>query len=52
MNLGKRKVRVQHYDARMVIPLTRDEDGVTERAFVLLVRRRGKRVVILSFTFI
>lgn len=28
------KVRVRHYDARMVVPLTWDEEGVTECAFV------------------
>ena len=25
------KVRVRHYDARMIVPLTWDEDGCTER---------------------
>lgn len=36
------KVRVRHYDARMVLPLTWDEDGVTECAFVTRVVWRGK----------
>lgn len=39
-----RKVRVRHYDARMVIPLTWDEEGVTECAFVTRVFYRGKAV--------
>ena len=43
-DLGRRKVRVRHYDARMVIPLTWDEDGVTECAFVTRAFYRGKAV--------
>ena len=34
VDLDRKKVRIRHYDARMVIPLTWDEDGVTECAFV------------------
>ena len=34
LDLSKKKVRIRHYDARMVIPLTWDEDGITECAFV------------------
>ena len=37
-----RKVRIRHYDARMVIPLSWDEDGVSECAFVTRVFYRGK----------
>ncbi len=44
LDLDKRKVRVRHYDARMVIPLTWDEDGVTECAFVTRAFYRGKAV--------
>ena len=44
VDLDKRKVRVRHYDARMVIPLTWDEDGVTECAFVTRAFYRGKAV--------
>ncbi|WP_206215063.1 hypothetical protein [Adlercreutzia sp. ZJ138] len=44
LDLGKRKVRVRHYDARMVIPLTWDEDGITECAFVTRAFYRGKAV--------
>lgn len=44
VDLGKCKVRVRHYDARMVIPLTWDEDGVTECAFVTRVFYRGKAI--------
>lgn len=39
-----RKVRVRHYDARMVIPLTWDEEGVTECAFVTRAFYRGQAV--------
>ncbi|MBQ9316375.1 MAG: hypothetical protein IJ203_06080 [Atopobiaceae bacterium] len=44
LDLDKKKVRIRHYDARMVIPLTWDEDGVTERAFVTRAFYRGKAV--------
>ncbi|MEG0419157.1 hypothetical protein [Gordonibacter sp.] len=44
VNLGKRTVRIRHYDARMVIPLTWDEDGVTECAFVTRAFYRGKAI--------
>ena len=37
-----RKVRIRHYDARMVIPLTWDEEGVSECAFVTRTFYRGK----------
>ena len=39
-----KKVRVRQYDARMVLPLTWDEEGVTECAFVTRVFYRGKAV--------
>ena len=44
VDLGTRKARARHYDARMVIPLTWDEDGVTECAFVTRAFYRGKAV--------
>lgn len=37
-----RKVRIRHYDARMVLPLSWDEEGVSECAFVTRVFYRGK----------
>jgi len=37
-----RKARIRHYDARMVIPLSWDEEGVSECAFVTRVFYRGK----------
>lgn len=37
-----RKVRIRHYDARMVLPLTWDEEGVSECAFVTRAFYRGK----------
>ena len=44
LDLDHKKVRIRHYDARMVIPLTWDEDGVTECAFVTRAFYRGKAV--------
>ena len=38
------KVRIRHYDARMVIPLTWEEGEVTECAFVTRAFYRGKAV--------
>lgn len=40
----RKKVSVRHYDARMVTPLTWDEDGVSECAFVTRAFYRGKAV--------
>ena len=39
-----KKVRIRQYDARMVVPLTWDEEGVTECAFVTRVFYRGKGI--------
>ena len=44
VDLDRKKVRIRHYDARMVIPLTWVEDGVTECAFVTRALYRGKAV--------
>ena len=44
LDLGKKKVRIRHYDARMVVPLTWDEDGITECAFVTRAFYRGQAV--------
>lgn len=41
---AKKAVKVRHYDARMVVPLTWDEEGVTECEFVTRVFYRGKAV--------
>ena len=38
------KVRIRHYDARMVLPLTWDEEGVSECAFVTRAFYRGQAV--------
>ena len=46
LDLDKRKVRIRHYDARMVIPLSWDEDGITECAFVMRTFYRGKAVAL------
>lgn len=39
-----KKVRIRHYDARMAVPLTWDEEGVAECAFVTRAFYRGKAV--------
>ena len=44
VDAGSREVRVRRYDARMVVPLTWDEGGVTECAFVTRAFWRGKAV--------
>ena len=44
LDIDHKKVRIRHYDARMVIPLTWDEDGITECAFVTRAFYRGKAV--------
>lgn len=38
------KVRIRHYDSRMVVPLTWDEEEVTECAFVTQAFYRGRTV--------
>lgn len=37
------KIKIRRYDARMIVPLTWDDDGVTECAFVTRVTVRGRR---------
>ena len=44
LDLDHKKVRVRHYDARMVIPLSWDEDGISECAFVTRAYYRGRAV--------
>lgn len=44
VDAGAAEVRVRHYDARMVVPLTWDEEGVTECAFVTRAFWRGRAV--------
>jgi hypothetical protein len=44
VDAGAREVRVRRYDARMVVPLTWDEEGVTECAFVTRAFWRGRAV--------
>lgn len=43
LDTGKGKMQVRRYDARMVIPLSWDDDGVTECAFVTQVNNKGKQ---------
>ena len=38
------KVRIRHYDARMVVPLTWNEEGATERAFATRAFYRGRAI--------
>ncbi len=42
MDTGRGELRVRHYDARMIVPLTWDAEGVTECAFVTRVFCKGK----------
>lgn len=44
VDAGSRESRVRRYDARMVVPLTWDEEGVTECAFVMCALWRGRAV--------
>lgn len=44
VDASAREVRVRPYDARMVVPLTRDEESVTECAFVTRAFWRGRAV--------
>lgn len=44
VDAGSREVRVRRYDARMVVPLTWDEEGVTESAFVTRAFWRGHAI--------
>ena len=44
VDAGKGEVRVRRYDARMVVPLTWDEEGVTECAFVTRAFWRGRAI--------
>jgi A118 family predicted phage portal protein len=41
LDVGRRLVRVRHYDARMVVPLSWDAEGVRECAFVTRCFSRG-----------
>ena len=49
LDVSTKKVRIRQYDARMVVPLTWDEEGVTECAFVTRVFYRGKGIDQLQF---
>lgn len=44
VDAGASEVRVRRYDARMVVPLTWDEEGVIECAFVTRAFWRGKAI--------
>lgn len=44
MDTARRELKVRHYDARMVVPLTWDAEGVTECAFVTRAYSRGQAV--------
>lgn len=41
---GRAAVRIRHYDARMVVPLTWDAEGITECAFVTRAFCKGEAV--------
>lgn len=42
---GETSIRVRRYDAKMVLPLTWDEDGTSECAFCTRVTAKGKQAV-------
>ncbi len=44
MDTSRRELKVRHYDARMVVPLTWDAEGITECAFVTRAYHRGQAV--------
>lgn len=44
VDAGAGEVRVRRYDARMVVPLTWDEEGVSECAFIMRAFWRGRAV--------
>jgi len=44
LDLGRDQVKVRHYDARMVVPLTWDAEGVSECAFVTRAYYHGKPI--------
>ena len=44
MDATRRKAKVRHYDARMVVPLTWDAEGVSECAFVTRAYWHGRAV--------
>ena len=44
LDTAKHEVRIRHYDARMVVPLTWDAEGVSECAFVTRAYWRGRAV--------
>ncbi len=44
MDVGRRVVMVRHYDARMVVPLSWDSEGIRECAFVTRAYRNGESV--------
>ncbi len=44
MDTRAKRLRVRHYDARMVVPLTWDAEGVTECAFVTRAFSKGKAI--------
>ena len=44
MDTGASRLKVRHYDARMVVPLTWDAEGVTECAFVTRAYSRGQAI--------
>ena len=52
LDTGRREARVRHYDARMVVPLSWDAEGVRECAFVTRAFDRGRPVDQLQMHFL
>lgn len=44
MDVGRKAVKVRHYDARMVVPLSWDSEGIRECAFVTRAYRGGESI--------
>lgn len=44
LDLGKKQMQVRRYDARQLIPLSWDDDGITECAFVTVAVAKGNKV--------
>ena len=44
LDMGRKSVKIRHYDVRMVVPLTWDAEGVSECALVTRAYCRGKAI--------
>lgn len=44
LDVGRKSIKVRHYDARMVVPLSWDSEGITECAFVTRAFLNGEAI--------